>query len=271
MNSIRRILHRGDPEGGTPEVSALHAAMRRASEGSLEAEHEVFVRLEHMPLWVFTVGTSTDPERLQAQARLSGHVTMRFRSGRTADGAYIAVATTSARLVQSGLGQRGDDVVTMPIQMLAWAARDGGLTLVINPNSSPFVELGGPVLAAFADGGIPDAEDPEGSVEIRRDKMKQVETLNRSDVPEGLLETLQEAVAHEPDVHRAVLTEQRLGTSRVFVVLAVLFETDLPAVTDRVARYAATRLGPDDYFVFQAVDPMDPRLDEPDKAIPIIP
>ena len=267
MRLVDRFRTRGDPDEQRPDVRALHDAMKRAADGAGGAQGDVYSHLAHAKLWVYTIGTATDPERLRAQADLSGHVTIQFRVGRFSHGAFIACATTPARLAATGLGQPGDDMMTYPIQLLAWAARDGGHEVWVNPGSVPFGVLAGPVLASFADGLVPSAIDPEGQALIRTSHLAATAISTAIDPPAGLVETLAEVLRREPAVRRAVLIEQRLDASRVFMLLVVMDPTQVAALRERVGRRAAARLSPDDYFALQQVDEADSRLTAGDGSI----
>lgn len=267
-------LKGGDGDERLPEVRLLHATMTRAADHpSPEANSALYSALAQAHLWTLTAGQPASHERLMAQASLSGHARLEFRAGRTKEGeSYLPTATTRQRLIRSGLGQPGDAMVSLPFRFLADAARQGLDALVINPGTVPFGHIAGPVLATFADGGIPDPEAPERMLNVRPDQPGPIESLDADALPAGLLDVAVGATRAEPQIACASLVVRVLGEGRVFVILVVAAESvDRQALRDRLAGQIVGLIGGENYFAVEYVARDDPRLDDPGRAAILIP
>jgi hypothetical protein len=198
---------------------------------------------------------------------------MAFRAGRTAQGeTFLPAATTQQRLIRAGLGQPGDTMLQAPLRFLANAARDAGVdALVINPGTVPFGHLAGPELSIFADGGVPDGAAPDHLAAARPEALGAVEFIDENTFPAGLVGAATVAVRMERQVRGAALVCRSVAGGRVFEILAVGDGVaDGRALNDRLAARLTRFIGPEDYFGVEFVAVGDPRLSDPDRAVPLI-
>lgn len=273
MRLLDRVMG-GDEEERSPAVRSLHAAMRRAADHpSAEAYAAFFALLAESHLWTVTAGQQPSLERLAAQARLSGHAAMDFRAGRTADGkAYLPATTTRQRLAGLGIGQPGDEMIRASFRFLASAALYGGSdTLIVNPGTVPFASIVGPLLATFADGGIPDSAAPTRLARIKPDALGPLESFELDVLPTGLLEALTSATKAESQITAASLVVRSHGSGRIFVVLALASgHLDRQALNDRLAKQVVDLIGGANYFTVEYVAEDDPRLSDHGRAVVLI-
>ena len=255
-----------------PAVRALHAVMTNGADdhASPATSAALFRLLAESHLWAVVAG-SYNAERLRAQARLSGDARLQFRAGRTSEGeTFLPTATTAARLAQAGFAQPGDSLVRFPFRLLAQAARDGGLNaLVINPGSVPMAHIAGPGLASFADGALPDPSAPDSRAMIGKATLGPCRPITRESVPAGLVDAAAAALVKELRIARGALVERSIGDGRVFTLLVVASRPD-PALNERVASQLVPFVGAADYVGVECVEPDDPRLADPERAITLL-
>lgn len=274
MKLLARLVG-GEDEERSPDVHALHAAMRMAADRPWSDAHAAwFALLAQAHLWAITVGQPASPERLMARARLSDHAEMSFRAGRMRDGeTYLPAATTRQRLVRSGYGKPGDAMVRLPFRLLAYGAHYGGLdALVVNPGTVPFGHIGGPALTAFADGGMPDPVAPEQRLTLGLDQQGPIESFDIESLPTGLLEAAMTVTRSEPQIVCASLVVRAVGGGRLFVILTgATDDADRQALMDRLAAQLVGLIDPGNYFAVEYVARGDPRLTALGRAAVLIP